>query len=100
MSKVASALRTLCAITLASAITPAFADPVQDARLEGALQTARSLNRMLNPFRIKVVVAGKQARELSDDEVIKVLAPLIIDDATLATGLDILETKIRQAMVP
>lgn len=26
MSKVASALRTLCAITLASAITPAFAD--------------------------------------------------------------------------
>lgn len=32
------------------------------------------------------------------DEVIKVLAPLIIDDATLATGLDILETKIRQAM--
>ena len=29
---------------------------------------------------------------------IKVLAPLIIDDATLATGLDILETKIRQAM--
>lgn len=33
------------------------------------------------------------------DEVIKVLAPLIIDDATLATGLDILETKIRQAMV-
>lgn len=32
------------------------------------------------------------------DEVIKVLAPLIIDDATLATGLDILETKIREAM--
>ncbi len=33
------------------------------------------------------------------DEVIKVLAPLVIDDATLAAGLDILETKIREAMV-
>ncbi|PQM27371.1 diaminobutyrate--2-oxoglutarate transaminase [Sphingopyxis lindanitolerans] len=32
------------------------------------------------------------------DEVIKVLAPLTIDDATLAVGLDILETKIREAM--
>lgn len=32
------------------------------------------------------------------DEVIKVLAPLVIDDATLTTGLDILETKIREAM--
>ncbi|WP_227339833.1 diaminobutyrate--2-oxoglutarate transaminase [Sphingopyxis sp. P8] len=32
------------------------------------------------------------------DEVIKVLAPLVIDDAVLATGLDILETKIREAM--
>ena len=31
------------------------------------------------------------------DEVIKVLAPLVIDDAVLGTGLDILETKIRQA---
>lgn len=32
------------------------------------------------------------------DEVIKVLAPLVIDDATLGTGLDILETQIRDAM--
>ena len=32
------------------------------------------------------------------DEVIKVLAPLVIDDAVLSTGLDILETKIRDAM--
>jgi diaminobutyrate-2-oxoglutarate transaminase len=32
------------------------------------------------------------------DEVIKVLAPLIIDDALLGAGLDILETKIREAM--
>ena len=32
------------------------------------------------------------------DEVIKVLAPLVIDDATLGVGLDILETQIREAM--
>lgn len=32
------------------------------------------------------------------DEVIKVLAPLVIDDATLGVGLDILETRIRDAM--
>src|SRR3546814_9339475 len=32
------------------------------------------------------------------DEVIKVLAPLVIDDAVLGAGLDILETKIRDAM--
>lgn len=32
------------------------------------------------------------------DEVIKVLAPLIIDDALLETGLDILETQIREAV--
>ncbi|MEB6591799.1 BON domain-containing protein [Pseudomonas asiatica] len=50
----AAALLPLC--------TPAFADPVQDARLQGALQTALSLNRMLNPFRIEVAVDGKQAR--------------------------------------
>jgi diaminobutyrate-2-oxoglutarate transaminase len=32
------------------------------------------------------------------DEVIKVLAPLVIDDAVLSAGLDILETRIREAM--
>lgn len=32
------------------------------------------------------------------DEVIKVLAPLVIDDAVFGAGLDILETRIREAM--
>ena len=32
------------------------------------------------------------------DEVVKVLAPLVIDDALLAAGLDILEDKIREAV--
>lgn len=47
---------------LLMAAPPAFADPVQDARLEGALQTALSLNRVLNPFRIEVAVKGDSAK--------------------------------------
>ncbi|PVZ35026.1 BON domain-containing protein [Pseudomonas sp. CC120222-01a] len=50
------------AAALLSVCTPVFADPVQDARLEGALQTALTLNRILNPFRIKVEVDGQRAR--------------------------------------
>ncbi|WP_449430379.1 BON domain-containing protein [Pseudomonas putida] len=48
--------------SLLPVFTPAFADPIQDARLEGALQTALALNRMLNPFRIEVEVDGQRAR--------------------------------------
>jgi diaminobutyrate-2-oxoglutarate transaminase len=32
------------------------------------------------------------------DEIVKVLAPLVIDDADLITGLDILENSIRTVM--
>ncbi|MDR2317111.1 MAG: BON domain-containing protein [Pseudomonas sp.] len=53
---------TVLAAALLSVCTPAFADPVQDARLEGSLQTALALNRMLNPFRIEVAVDGHRAR--------------------------------------
>lgn len=42
-------------------LTPALADTAQNARLEGALQTALSLNRVLNPFRIEVAVEGSKA---------------------------------------
>jgi diaminobutyrate-2-oxoglutarate transaminase len=34
------------------------------------------------------------------DEIVKVLAPLIIDDATLAQGLDILEDCVRESLSP
>ncbi|MCV9918428.1 MULTISPECIES: BON domain-containing protein [Pseudomonas] len=50
------------AASLVSVITPALADPIQDARLQGGLQTALSLNRLLNPFRIEVDVEGARAR--------------------------------------
>lgn len=50
---------TTCVLT---AVPPVFADPVQDARLQGALQSALSLNRVLNPFRIEVTVNGANAR--------------------------------------
>lgn len=46
----------------ALALTPAYADNVQDARREGALQTALALNRVLNPFRIQVQVQDQGAR--------------------------------------
>jgi len=47
---------------LLSICTPVFADQVDDARLEGSLQTALALNRILNPFRIEVEVDGQRAR--------------------------------------
>jgi len=50
------------AASLLSVCAPASADPVQDARLEGSLQTALALNRMLNPFRIQATVDGQRAR--------------------------------------
>ncbi|MFJ4345101.1 BON domain-containing protein [Pseudomonas sp. NPDC089401] len=50
------------AAALLSVCVPALADPVQDARLQGSLQTALSLNRILNPFRIQVEVEGARAR--------------------------------------
>lgn len=50
---------TTCVLT---AVPPVFADPVKDARLQGALQSALSLNRVLNPFRIEVTVNGANAR--------------------------------------
>ena len=53
---------TLLAASLVAFMTPAFADPVHNARLEGALQSALSLNKVLNPFRIQVAVDGDQAR--------------------------------------
>lgn len=50
---------TTCVLT---AVPPVFAHPVQDARLQGALQSALSLNRVLNPFCIEVTVNGANAR--------------------------------------
>ncbi|MNM90536.1 Osmotically-inducible protein Y precursor [compost metagenome] len=50
------------AALLMPVLTPVQADPVQNARLEGALQTALALNRMLDPFRIDVEVDGTRAR--------------------------------------
>ena len=32
------------------------------------------------------------------DEIVKVLAPLVIDDAVLSAGLDILEAAVRSAL--
>lgn len=54
--------KVVMAAGLSLAMASAAADPLQDARLEGSVQTAISLNRMLNPFRIEVAVQGTQAQ--------------------------------------
>lgn len=88
-------LRTaVLAATLLPIFTPAFADPVQDARLEGALQTALSLNRMLNPFRIKVEVDGKQAR-LSGEVENEVERQLAEDVARATRGIEQVENQLQ-----
>lgn len=88
-------LRTaVLAVTLLPIFTPAFADPVQDARLEGALQTALSLNRMLDPFRIKVEVNGKQAR-LSGEVENEVERQLAEDVARATRGIEQVENLLQ-----
>jgi osmotically-inducible protein OsmY len=82
------------AATLLPVLTPAFADPVQDARLEGALQTALSLNRMLNPFRIEVVVDGTQAR--LSGEVENAVERQLAEHVALATrGIEQVDNQLR-----
>ncbi|MBV4489010.1 BON domain-containing protein [Pseudomonas oryzicola] len=88
-------LRTaVLAAVLLPAFTPAYADPVQDARLEGALQTALSLNRMLDLFRIDVEVNGKQAR--LSGEVENDVERQLAEQVALATrGIEKVDNQLR-----
>ncbi|MDH4548916.1 BON domain-containing protein [Pseudomonas sp. BN607] len=86
--------RAVLAATLLTVFTPAFAEPVQDARLEGALHTALSLNRMLNPFRIKVEVDGKQAR-LSGEVENNVERQLAEDVARATHGIEQVDNQLQ-----
>jgi osmotically-inducible protein OsmY len=54
----AALLLTPLGVTSASAAEPGL----QQARQEGALQTALALNRLLNPFKIEVAIQGQTAR--------------------------------------
>lgn len=88
-------LRTaVLAATLLPVFTSAIADPVQNARLEGALQTALSLNRMLDPFRIKVEVDGQQAR-LSGEVENTVERQLAEDVARATRGIEQVDNQLR-----
>lgn len=85
---------TLLAACLLPVFTPAFADPVQDARLQGALQTALSLNRVLNPFRITVEVDGAQAR--LSGEVENAVESQLAERVALATrGIEQVDNQLR-----
>lgn len=63
------AIRPLAVLTAALLLTPlgvtsaSAAEPgLQQARQEGALQTALALNRLLNPFKIEAAIQGQTAR--------------------------------------
>lgn len=63
------AIRPLAVLTAALLLNPlgvtsaSAAEPgLQQARQEGALQTALALNRLLNPFKIEVAIQGQTAR--------------------------------------
>ncbi|WP_114950947.1 diaminobutyrate--2-oxoglutarate transaminase [Sphingosinicella terrae] len=100
---------------------PAFRDDV--ARRAGLLEAR--LDRMAEPFGFSTrgrgmmrgidVGSGETAAAVTaacfakgliietsgpNDEVVKVLAPLVIDDALLAAGLDILEQSLREELAP
>ncbi|CRI54629.1 BON domain-containing protein [Pseudomonas sp. CCOS 191] len=77
-----------------SVIAQAQADPVQDARLEGALQTAMSLNAMLNAFPIKVEVDGRRAR--LSGEVENPVERMLAEQVALATrGIEQVDNQLR-----
>jgi len=81
-------------VSLLAICTSAIADPVKDARLEGALQTALSLNEMLNPFRIQVEVEAPRARLVGEveNEVERQLA----EQVALATrGIEQVDNQLR-----
>ncbi|WP_028695793.1 BON domain-containing protein [Pseudomonas cremoricolorata] len=71
-----------------------FADPVQNARLEGGVQTALSLNRVLNPFKIDVSVDGAQAR-LSGEVENQVERDLAERVALATAGIDKVDNQLK-----
>ncbi|MFJ4157172.1 BON domain-containing protein [Pseudomonas sp. NPDC089752] len=80
--------------SLLSVCAPALADQVQDARLEGSLQTALALNRMLNPFRIEVVVKEQRAR-LSGEVENEVERQLAEHVAQATRGIEQVDNQLR-----
>ncbi|MBK5005710.1 BON domain-containing protein [Pseudomonas sp. S32] len=81
-------------VSLLAIAHPAAADAVHDARLQGALQTALSLNPVLNPYRIKVEVDGAQAQlsgEVENDVELR-----LAEDVALATsGIDKVQNQLQ-----
>lgn len=72
----------------------AFADSEQDARLEGALQTALSLNRVLNPFRIDAQVDG-QSVQLSGEVENEVERQLAEHVALATRGIEQVDNRLQ-----
>ncbi|WP_462403032.1 BON domain-containing protein [Pseudomonas sp. Marseille-QA0332] len=72
----------------------AQADEIADARLEGSLKTALSLNRVLNPFRIEVQVKDQTVRLAGEveNEVERALAERV---ALATRGIDRVDNQLQ-----
>lgn len=72
----------------------AQADAIADARLEGSLKTALSLNRVLNPFRIEVQVKDQTVRLAGEveNEVERALAERV---ALATRGIDRVDNQLQ-----
>ncbi|MER2296929.1 MAG: BON domain-containing protein [Pseudomonas sp.] len=85
---------TVLATSLLPICTSALADPVQDARRLGSVQTALALNPMLNLFRIEVAVDGQQAR--LSGEVENQVERQLAEEVALAThGIEQVDNQLR-----
>lgn len=88
----------LRALVLSVSLLPftpqASADPIHDARLEGSLQTAVSLNRILNPYRITVKVDGESA-QLSGEVENEVERRLVEEVALATAGIEKVDNQVQ-----
>ncbi|MBA1190360.1 BON domain-containing protein [Pseudomonas entomophila] len=83
----------LCLLGQAWLLPAAQAETAQDARLEGAVQTALSLNRVLNTFAIKAHVDG-QAATLTGDVENDVQRQLAQDVAQATRGIEQVDNQL------
>ncbi|SNB53595.1 MULTISPECIES: BON domain-containing protein [unclassified Pseudomonas] len=82
------------AVSLLPFVAVASGDPVHDARLEGSLQTAVSLNRILNPYRITVEVDGASARLAGEVE--NEVERRLVEEVALATsGIEKVDNQVK-----
>ncbi|MEE1865275.1 MULTISPECIES: BON domain-containing protein [Pseudomonas] len=92
--RLAVAAAMLLSLPLAASAAESLPTPAHQARLEGGLQTALALNRLLNPYKIEVRVEGKTA--YLQGEVENQVERHLAEQVALATrGIDSVENQLR-----